>query len=484
VKNILFLMTDQHRLDCVSYQPGAIVETPNLARIAGSVGFTNCLTVNPICTPARTALLTGKYTHQIGTLAMSGDLNRQHPTYLRALQGAGYWTAGVGKFHWLQGWPWGSGRGMGHDLAGMHGQTAEFGLDHVWEAAGKQLALRNYCDYARHLDTKGLLEPYRDWIDSCSHNAHYPKPGEITGEPWPFPEEDYVDIVTAEHIIGAIRDRPADRPFCVFGSFCSPHPPYDPPQSYLDLFPEETEDFWIPGDQEWPDDIKAHLRRARRAYRAMVRLVDDQVGRIMQTLEDEGLLNDTVVMFTADHGEQLGDRGCGGKQDPWSGSAMVPCAIRHPDYLSGTLNNTPVEIIDLTATMLEVAGLDPATALAKPWPAFHDRVPCRSLMPIVRGETDRVRDFAFSECSNRWQLIQTERWLYVRRLDTGDPDTPCEALYDRTADPNCFTDLAGDAASAEPLAWCRRRRDFVLDHTPPAQLRWAPLLDPEAPPVL
>ena len=88
-KNIVFLMTDQHRQDHVGLYAGAKVSTPNLDRLGQSVAFSNCLSVNPICTPARTAILTGKYTHQIGTLQMSGDLSLQHPTYLRALQRAG-----------------------------------------------------------------------------------------------------------------------------------------------------------------------------------------------------------------------------------------------------------------------------------------------------------------------------------------------------------------------------------------------------------
>ena len=78
--NIIFLMTDQQRADHVSFLPDSRLATPNIDRLAGSAGFSNCVSVNPVCTPARTALLTGKYTHQIGTLAMSGDLSQEHPT--------------------------------------------------------------------------------------------------------------------------------------------------------------------------------------------------------------------------------------------------------------------------------------------------------------------------------------------------------------------------------------------------------------------
>ena len=126
--NIIFLMTDQQRADHVSFLPDSRLATPNIDRLVGSVGFNNCVSVNPVCTPARTALLTGKYTHQIGTLAMSGDLSQEHPTYLQALQKAGYWTAGVGKFHWMQGWPWSTKRGKGHDLVTLKGAGQEIWL--------------------------------------------------------------------------------------------------------------------------------------------------------------------------------------------------------------------------------------------------------------------------------------------------------------------------------------------------------------------
>lgn len=153
--NIVLLMTDQHRADRVGFLPDSRMATSNIDRLAGSVGFSNCVTVNPICTPARTALLTGKYTHQIGTLSMSGDLSREHPTYLHALQNGGYWTAGVGKFHWMQGWPWHTERGKGHDLVALKDEVKKYGLDYVWEMSGKQLAVKNYCDYCEYLQSKG-----------------------------------------------------------------------------------------------------------------------------------------------------------------------------------------------------------------------------------------------------------------------------------------------------------------------------------------
>ncbi|THF74009.1 sulfatase family protein [Cohnella fermenti] len=214
----------------------------------------------------------------------------------------------------------------------------------------------------------------------------------------------------------------------------------------------------------------------RRAYKAMIAIIDEQVGRILATLEDKGILDDTVILFTSDHGEMMGDHGRVQKQSPFQASVVVPAAIRHPDYLRGERNASPVELTDLTATILDIAGIDPQQALGKSWPAFHDRVPCRSLLPIIAGEAERIRDYAFSECSGQWQMIQSDRWKYVRWLQYDDPDRVPEQLYDRQDDPHELRNVIGLPEYREAADWCRRRREHVLDRTPPAQLRWAPII--------
>ncbi|MGG1554771.1 sulfatase family protein [Paenibacillus ferrarius] len=476
-KNIIFLMTDQHRLDHVSYHGFGKMQTPNIDKIAESVGFTNCVSVNPVCTPARAALLTGKYTHQIGMTAMSGDLSLQHPTYPRALQKNGYRTYGIGKFHWLQGWKFGCPIGQGHPLTSIKEEMKQYGFDEVWEASGKQLVSRNYCDYAEHLDRQGLLGKYREFNARSGTNTNQAETQNFTGEPFPFGDHNYMDVVIGDRIIEAIEERPNDQPFFLFGSFVGPHPPYDAPQSYLDKVPYEEVDDFLPGMQgELSEAAKQRLYLLRRSYRAMISIIDEQVGRILAKLEEQGILEDTVILFTADHGEMMGDHGRAQKQSPFHASAVVPAAIRHPDYLHGSINTMPFELTDLTATILDAAGIDPQEALSKDWPAFHDRVPCRSLLPVLRGECEKVRDYAFSECSGQWHMIQSSQWKYIRYLQYDDPDQVPEQLYDLREDPNELNNVIGNPAYAEAAAWCRRRRDYVLDRTPPAQLRWAPII--------
>ena len=474
--NIILLMTDQHRADYAGFLPNSKCPTPNIDRIAGSVAFSNCVTVNPICTPARTALLTGKYTHQIGTLAMSGDLSREHPTYLQALQAAGYWTAGVGKFHWMQGWPWETKRGKGHDLVELRSETMKYGLDYMWEVAGKQLAVRNHCDYCAYLKQKGLLEAYRDHVASRGPNSMDPGQTKWVGKPWPFDENDYVDIVTGREIARALDSRPPDRPFFLFGSFCGPHKPYDPPASYLDAVPLDKTDDFIPGDKPMSSELKERLFGVRRAYKAMIAVIDEQVGMILDKLDREGLLESTVIMFTSDHGEMLGDRNRMSKMQPWRQSIIVPTAIRHPGHIAGRTSSAPIEITDLTATILDIAGLDPGRALSKPWPAFHDRVPCRSLMPIVRGEAEGIRDVAFSECMGIWQMVQTERWKYIRYLNQTPDGDIGERLHDLSSDPCELENRIAEPACSAILGQLREQLRRLVDATPPAQTGWAPFM--------
>ena len=490
-KNIMLIMTDQHRSDYVNYSGNNLVETTNIDRIAESVGFTNCHTVNPVCTPARTALITGKYAHQIGMLSMSGDLSLQYPTFMQALQKNGYFTIGIGKFHFLQTWKWDTPIGMGIDLASIKNKMKQYGFEYIWESSGKQLALRNYCDYCEYLQKKGLLEKYRDWVEAAGDNTEYPDNNQDNANPWPFDEEDYIDVVTAGKIIEQIKNRPKDKPFYLFGSFCSPHRPYDPPERYLDMVDYKEVDDFIPGNGKvLSQEDKKLLFKQRHAAKALIKLVDDQIGRILDVLEFEGILDDTVIVFTSDHGDMLGDHYRIQKSVPWKQSVTVPLAVRHPEFTGRRINNSPVELIDIAATILDIAGIDFKKALSRDWPAFNDIVPCRSLMPIIRGEQERVRDYAFSECEfdedntsgnlrkGNWQMIQNEKWKYIRYLGYDEPGKAVEEFYDLEKDPDELINVINNPAYTDVVKWCKDRREFVTDHTPAAQTVWAPLIQP------
>ncbi len=477
--NIILIMTDQLRSDYVGFSGEGKMETPNIDRIAEGVVFTCCQTVNPICQPARTALATGRYSHQIGTLSMSGDLSPQHPTFMQAIQKAGYKTAAIGKLHYLQPWEWNTPRGKILNLHALNDKLMEYGFDYVWEAAGKQLMLRSYCDYAEYLNEIDLYDNYLDFVEMAGPNYTTPdKWPEDSCKPFPFDEMHYPDIVITDKSIEYMRAQKDDKPCFLMISFLSPHKPFDPPQRYLDQIEYVEEDDFIPGERPLSGQEKKQLYRKRHAYKAMIKLLDDQVGKIINMLETQGLLDNTVLMFSSDHGEMLGDHFRIQKMLPWKESVTVPTAIRHPKYLSGIKNDSPVENIDLAATILDIVGLDPHAALSRKWPDFNNIIPCRSLLPVVQGKIDRIRDYSFSECRGEWQMIQSDQYKYIRHLKRTDPDELIEELYDIKADRHETKNRIKDTGYSEALQCCRRRVEFIMDTTPPAQTSWVELESP------
>lgn len=474
--NILFLMTDQLRPDHVGFMPGSKYCTPNLDAIAseGTV-FSNCQSVHPVCMPARAALLTGRYPHQIGCLQMSGDLNFDLPTYPQALQRAGYWTGLVGKLHVLQTWPWSQSRGQGIPLHNLQSEVKGLGFDWVWESAGKQLAVRNHCDWCVHLAERGILEAARDFLEACGPNHNVPDDALLPdGKPWPLDEADHVDVVTADKALQALRERDPAKPFFLKVSFCSPHKPFDPPQRYLDMEPEDRSDDFLPAPDgsTLSSDMKETLWRLRRAYRATLRLVDDQVGRIVAELKSQGLYNNTLIAFSSDHGEMMGDHGRVQKQIYWRESLTVPTFVRMPGAPAAQTVSSPVELTDLSATFLDAAGLDPHAALSEAWPAFRNVIPCRSLLPALR-DGRAIRNFSFSESGVGWECVQSDTRKYVRWTD-GSSGGFREEFYDLQNDPKELINLATLPDEQMALGEHRHHLQWVLATTPPAQHRWAP----------
>lgn len=509
-RNILLIMTDQHRNDFVGYMPGARLATPNIDRIAGEgAGFRMCQSPNPICTPARTALATGRYPRQIGTLTMSGDLFPQIPTHMQALQKAGYTTYGIGKLHYQQTWRWGTGIHTGINMCAHSEETKAYGFDHLWEVSGKSLMLNNYCSYADYLNQRGLLKQMEDYVIASGTNSDYPSHNFDPALPSPLPEEHYID-----HVIGRTAREYLDRhdgsnPFYMLVSFCSPHRPYDAPKRYLDMFPEEDwNDFVLQPGESLTEEEGHALNRQIRNYKAMITLLDDEVGLLLDQLEQKGILEDTLVIFTSDHGDMQGDHYRLQKAFPWKQCTTVPLAIRMPGGRLDHLVSPPVELTDVTATILDYAGLDPVTALSKDWPAYNDLIPCRSLLPILRGEQEKVRDYSFSETdyteekdwqslkkvnaaggdvplrvtrpeperTDMWQMLQTEEYKYIKYLKYQTAGAYHEELYNLKTDPDERFDVSKSEENQETLRWFREQLLFVMDnHSMPAQMVWTPV---------
>lgn len=499
-KNVLLLMTDQQRGDYVGYLDGGAAVTPTIDRIAGHAYFTCCNTTNPICSPARSSLITGRYSRQIGTLTMSGDLFPQIPTFMKALQKADYITYGIGKFHYNQTYSWFTPRGCGMDPVAGEEDEKRYGYDFIWETAGKQQTIGNYCFYCDYLNQKEMLGKVRDFFAEC---------GGINGDtadhnfdktlPWPFAEEDYIDVVTGRLACEKLRVHPADRPFYMMVSFCGPHKPYDAPQRYLDLFPlERKDDFILPDGQKMTQEQKETLYRQRRSAKAMIRLIDDQIGDVLKVLEDRDLLDDTLILFVSDHGDMLGDHYMIQKGVPWKQAVNVPLCAYLPGAEPIGENPYPVSLIDVAATILDYAGLDAQKTLSRDWPAYNDLIPARSFLPILQGKERRCRDFCYSESdyteerhpgtemrevlrkrgadgrrSNAWQAIITEKSKYIKYLGYRLGETPYEEFYDLVSDPRETVNRITHEAYQAQIAQARLRLAYITDHYQPAQKTWS-----------
>lgn len=470
--NILLLLVDQLRLDFVGRYTGMDSLTPNLEQLCGEHVFTRCTSVNPVCLPARTAMLTGRYTRQIGTVVMSGELDRDIPTFPQALQRAGYHTMGIGKFHYLQGWSWQTPRGQGHDLRKLRPHFHRWGFDDVWQVCGKSQLTRNYCDYAAILDEAGILEAYRDDTDARGKNLNNAEREDIDCSAFRFGPDLYVDRVIGDKALECLDKRPRNKPFFAQISFCCPHPPYDPPEESLEKFPYEEVDDFVPNDEPLSPEKKQLQYRKRRAYKAMIHEIDQQVGRIKAYLEAHDLLEKTIILFTSDHGEMMGDHGLSQKTSPYWQASRIPLYIRHPRYPGNKMHNCLVENIDLAATILDMAGLEPVEALSRPWPAGQGNIPARSLLPVLRGETGEHRPFIFAESYNYWEMIESRDFKYVRHLPGSNCTPSMDFLYDLRVDPNEEANIAGRPEFTDILAEARERRLLIHENFPPCQTRW------------
>ncbi len=468
--NILLLMTDQLRADHLGWSESPHITTPNLDRIAdGGCVFDKARTVNPVCQPARTALLTGRYSRQIHTLAMGkNDLPSSVPTYCRALREAGYRTIGIGKFHFLHGTESGP-----NELEHVREYHKALGFEETWEASGKELPRKHYCDWSVQLEKKGILNHYLENMSRLKNHAYnwsYPLDQQWVPGDWPFDEEDYVDCATGTRIVDTLRQQKTGKPFFLFGSFCGPHPPYDPPRRFLDQFPlDESEP--IISARELTATERRCIYELRRRYKAMIALIDEQVGRILDALDAEGMADNTIIAFTSDHGEFLGDHATYDKMRPQAPSVNIPLAIKLP-AASSIRHEGLVELTDLTATLLDAAGLDPQESLSGQNAApFHDRIPGRSLLPIVRGETTApIREDVFSEFAGVWSSIETERWKYIRYQQ--GPEIGQELLFDLKRDPEELQNCADDPGNSEALQALRNRLLAKLDWAVPGQFGW------------
>ncbi len=426
--NILFVMADQMAAAPLPCYGGAVVKAPHLQALAdGGVVFDAAYCNSPICAPSRFSMLAGRLPTTIGAYDNASELPASVPTLAHALDSAGYLTILCGKMHFI-------GPDQLHGFAERL-TTDIYPADFSWTpnwAAGPR-------DKPSGISMNNVLQ-----AGPCVRSLQ-------------IDYDDEVEHFATQRLFDLARE-PAEsrKPFFLTVSFSHPHPPYTAGQEHWDryrddeidepavaLIPVElrdTQSRWlhVSHDADRQPVSALQVRSARRAYYAMVSCVDDKVGRLLGTLRECGFADDTVVVFTSDHGEMLGERGMFYKQCFFEMSARVPLIVHAPQRFASRRVASPVSLVDLLPTLIDLAGgdvgwpepLDGASLL--PWLAGGDAPPRQ----VICEYTDMG---VVAPC----RMVREGRYKYI--YTHGHP----AQLFDLVNDPHELHDRSGDAALAD-----------------------------------
>ncbi len=448
--NILFLMSDQHRFDCVGAYGNRAIQTPNLDRIAAEgARFEYAYSATPTCTPARAALLSGLGPWRNGMLGY-GRVGHKYATEMpAALAQAGYYTLGIGKMHW-------------HPQRNAHGFHRM-----LLDESGREMS-------------SDFRSDYRSWFWSQAPNLH----PDATGIGWndhrareyALPERLHPTVWTAGAAVEFLREYPGRQPFFLKVSFARPHSPYDPPARWMNHYadadlPPARIGKWsakysprnTSADDLWHGDLgAAQVRRSRQGYYGSVSFVDEQIGRILDALEKRGWLEETLILFVSDHGDMTGDHNLWRKSYAYESSARVPLLVRWPSGFTSTprghVSKKPVELRDILPTFLAAAGANAAGELDG-----DDLFKALDAEKAWREWIDLEHDVCYSP-ANHWNALTDGRTKYIFHARDGE-----EQLFDLAKDPHELNDLAASPASGQLLAEWRSR---LVKHLAPRGEKW------------
>jgi len=435
--NILLFTTDQQRGDHVSIAGHPVLETPNVDAFARrGAYFPNAYTEIPSTTGARRCLHGGQGSHTCGLIGYATAEWHERNTLAQVLADAGYHCINVG---WRNMHPrrklYGFHTVIPHDL--------REGDDDYWDWLREQVGPQAH-ERGHGCDSNGWL-----------------------ARPWHLEERYHPTVWTTDVAIEQIRRRDPTRPFFAWVSHLRPHSPYDPPQFYYDMYierdlPEIPVGDWaarhdVPGPGPERTAWRGRLspgqnQRMRAAYMGLCTHLDCELGRLMERLAQMGVLDDTLILFTSDHGDMMGDHHLHRKTYAYEGSARIPFLIRYPaslDLPCGTFKHV-VGLQDVMPTVLDVANVP-----------IPDSVTGRSLLRAVRGEPWRT--YLHGEHSPCYSLEEAMHYLtdgqekYIWFPATGE-----EQFFDLLADREERLDLARDPAQGESVAAWRQRLITLL----------------------
>lgn len=448
--NILVLYTDQQRWDTIGANGNPHIITPNLDRLAeDGTTFTHHFVQHPLCMPSRVSMLSGQYPATLGITHMGVPVPEDLLTLPKMLTPYGYHTANIGKLHFLP-----------HANRDHRIPHPDFGFDHleisdepgVYEDAyrawvrSKKPAQLDRLSVGLPPATSVWRQQMPEYDDGVQHPFEAGRDDFVGAVPFPADEDLTHTAFVAEQTIAFIQQRSTStQPFLCIAGFYAPHAPWVVPQRFLDMYkPEQLPlpHFPVDVNAKRPTDptarfSDAQLQSAKHGYYAMITEVDHHVGRILDTLETIGIVDNTIVVFTSDHGEWLGDHLRYAKGYPGDDAvSRVPLIIRTPDSHSLYQNRSIVEAVDIVPTLLELAGIQVPPSLQG-----------RSLVSLLH-EHDTVPQTALME-GNGWKNLRTQRYRYLIHADG------TEALWDTQYDPGEYRNVVHDPAYKDAVAECR-----------------------------
>ena len=444
--NILVITADQLRWDALGINGNRDVQTPNLDKLAAeSVNFTHHFVQHPLCMPSRASFLSGRYPSSLNITRMGTPVPETLPLLPHYLKGAGYTTANIGKLHVLP-----------HANRDHRLPHPPYGFDYlavsdepgVYEDAYRAWVRRKDPAQLDHLSV-GLPPATLAWYevmgigDTVRHPGSGPR-DDFAG-PVPFPGADGVthSAFVGEQTCEYLRAQDGRQPFLCIAGFFAPHAPWVMPQRYLELYDPET--FTLPSYPVGLETKRAaarctdeHLRAARHGYYALISELDEYVEQILAMLEAQGLAENTLIVFTADHGEWLGEHLKYGKGYPGDDAvARVPLIIRWPGGDARTVTEL-IEAVDVVPTLLEAAGLQVSPELQG-----------QSLLPLLEGRSYAAKTAALME-HHGWKNLRTSGFRYLVHADGR------EGLWDLENDPYEYHDVAAEPAYRDVLAQHRK----------------------------
>ena len=432
--NILFIMADQMAASALPFYGGKTAKVPHLEALAAEgVVFDSAYCNSPLCAPSRYVLMTGQLPTRIGAWDNAADFPADIPTFAHYLRAGGYQTALSGKMHFC-----------GPDQ--LHGFEKRLTTD-IYPA-----------DYGW----------FPNWDDPDTRPTWYHNMSSVlqAGTCVRSNQLDFDDEVVfhAERYLYDYARGKQDRPFCLTVSMTHPHDPYAITQEYWDRYDHDAIDLPqvnIPESEQDPhsrrlQDVYAYydqeiteedIRNARHAYYGACSYVDDQIGKLLKALKESGLEDDTIIVFSGDHGDMLGERNLWYKMSYFEGSARVPMIVHAPQRFQPKRVKASVSTMDLLPTFVDWATDGQGMEYAMP-------IDGRSLVPHVTGQEGGHDEVIGEYCGEGTlaPLFMIRRGAYKYVHCAIDPDQ----LYDLERDPLELKNLANDPAHATRLAEFRQ----------------------------